>query len=275
MLFISRFLISVLLCAFFNSCAPKPFAASNKLYKKQVKLLAKTIRKIPKDSLMADSMKLAPYWVGTSNYGLRKPNAVIIHHTAQKNCGETLKAFTTIKSQVSAHYLICKDGTLHHMLNDYLRAWHAGFAKWGSQSDINSASIGIELDNDGKSFFTEAQLNCLLGLLAQLKKTHSIPAANFIGHADIAPARKVDPNVNFPWKRLAENGFGNWYDDTTAIELPADFNSMYALRIVGYDVSNIAAATQAFRKHFLSVDMAGELTEPEKKILYVLLKKYL
>lgn len=275
MLYTYRFFIAALMIAFVYSCTPKPYAATNKQYKKQVKALAKTISQIPKDSLVADSMKLPAYWAGTINFGLRKPSAVIIHHTAQKSCEQTLKTFTLKRTQVSAHYVICKDGTLHHMLNDYLRAWHAGAGKWGGQSDINSSSIGIEIDNDGKEIFTEAQLNCLLGLLATLKKTYQIPTANFIGHAEIAPTRKVDPNVNFPWKRLAENGFGNWYDDTTAIELPADFNSMYALRIVGYDVSNLASATQAFRRHFLSVDMAGELTEPEKKILYVLLKKYL
>jgi len=275
MLYTYRFFIAALIMIFVYSCAPKPYASGNKQYKKQVKALAKTISKIPKDSLVADSMKLPAYWAGTINFGLRKPSAVIIHHTAQKSCEQTLKTFTLKRTQVSAHYVICKDGTLHHMLNDYLRAWHAGAGKWGGQSDINSSSIGIEIDNDGKEIFTEAQLNCLLGLLATLKKTYQIPTANFIGHAEIAPTRKVDPNVNFPWKRLAENGFGNWYDDTTAIELPADFNSMYALRIVGYDVSNLAAATQAFRRHFLSVDMAGELTEPEKKILYALLKKYL
>lgn len=257
------------------SCAPKPYAATNKEYKKQVKALAKMMSQPPKDSLLADSMKLPADWAGTINFGLRKPNSVIIHHTAQNSCEQTLKTFTLKKTQVSAHYVICKDGTLYHMLNDYLRAWHAGAGKWGGQSDINSSSIGIEIDNDGTAIFTEAQINCLLGLLANLKKTYSIPTANFIGHADITPTRKVDPNVNFPWKRLAGDGYGLWYSDTTGIEVPADFNAVYALRIVGYDVSNIAAATQAFRRHFLTVEKAGELTEPEKKVLFVLMKKYL
>ena len=267
--------MALLLAVNVYSCTPKPYATTNKQYKKQVKQLAKTISKMPKDSLLADSMKLPASWVGTINFNLRKPNTVIIHHTAQKSCEETLLTFTKIKSQVSAHYVICKDGTLHHMLNDYLRAWHAGAAKWGGQADINSSSIGIEIDNNGKEVFTEPQLNCLLGLLTALKKTHSIPIANFIGHADIAPTRKTDPNVNFPWKRLAENGFGNWYDDTTAVELPIDFNTTYALRIIGYDISNAVAATQAFRRHFLMIETTGELTEPEKKVLFVLMKKYL
>ena len=261
--------------SFIYSCAPKPYAVSNKEYKKQTRALAKIINQPPKDSLLADSMKLPANWVGTVNLGLRKPSSVIIHHTAQNSCEQTLKTFTLQKTQVSAHYVICKDGTLYHMLNDYLRAWHAGAGKWGGQSDINSSSIGIEIDNDGTAVFTEAQINCLLGLLANLKKTYSIPTANFIGHADITPTRKVDPNVNFPWKRLADAGFGHWYSDTTGMVVPAEFNAIYALRIVGYDISNIGAATQAFRRHFLTVEKPGDLTEPEKKVLYMVMKKYL
>ncbi len=275
MLFKYFFFIAMPVTATLYSCAPKPYAVTNKEYKKQARALGKIITQPLKDSLQADSMKLPANWVGTINFGLRKPNSVIIHHTAQNSCEQTLKTFTLKKTQVSAHYVICKDGTLYHMLNDYLRAWHAGAGKWGGQSDINSSSIGIEIDNDGTAIFTEAQMNCLLGLLANLKKNYSIPTANFIGHADIAPTRKVDPNVNFPWKRLADDGYGLWYSDTTGIEVPVDFNTMYALRIVGYDVGNIAAATQAFRRHFLTVEKAGELTEPEKKVLFSLMKKYL
>ena len=259
-----------------HSCAPKnPYAASNKKYREQVKELSKLISRLPADSLLSDSMKIPSQWVGTTNFGLRKPGYVIIHHTAQKSCEQTLKTFTLDRTAVSAHYVICEDGTLHHMLNDYLRAWHAGSSKWGNMTDINSSSIGIEIDNDGSEVFTEAQINVLLGLLAKLKKTHTIPAANFIGHSDIAPGRKVDPNVNFPWKRLADNGFGLWYGDTTNITIPADFNPSMALRIIGYNTANYTAAVEAFRRHFISVEGKGELTEAEKKILYVLMGKYL
>lgn len=258
-----------------DACSPKPFAASNKKYKKQAKAYAKIISSQPKDSIMADSLKPASYWVGTTNFGMRKPNYVIIHHTAQNSCEQTLKTFTTEQTQVSAHYVICKDGTLHQMLNDYLRAWHAGAAKWGNETDLNSSSIGIEIDNNGVDSFSEAQLNTLLGLLATLKKNYKIPAANFIGHGDIAPGRKVDPSVYFPWQRFAENGYGLWYSDTTNVMLPEKFDPVIALRIVGYDVYNATAAIQAFRRHFLQTERTGELTEPEKKVLYVLMGKYM
>ncbi len=272
----SFFSIFILALLMLQSCATKsPYSETNKAHKEQLRSLTRMLNKIPADSILADSMKLPSDWVGTTNFGLRKPNTVIIHHTAQKSCEQTLKTFTTTKSQVSAHYVICEDGTLHHMLNDYMRAWHAGAGKWGGQPDINSSSIGIEIDNDGTESFSEAQINVLLGLLATLKKNYNINTANFIGHSEIAPGRKVDPNVTFPWKRLAEKGYGHWYDDTTGVTLPADFNAGLALRIIGYDISNLAATTESFRRHFLTSNAPGELTEPEKKVLFVLMKKYL
>ncbi|RYY43425.1 MAG: N-acetylmuramoyl-L-alanine amidase [Chitinophagaceae bacterium] len=258
------------------SCAPtNPYAATNKKYKIQSKQLAKSMSEIPGEKVLADSMKVPAQWVGTTNFGLRKPAYVIIHHTAQKSCEQTLKTFTMEKTAVSAHYVICEDGTLHHMLNDYLRAWHAGNSKWGGMSDINSTSIGIEIDNDGTEIFSEAQLNVLLGLLGKLKKEHSIPAANFIGHSDIAPGRKVDPNVNFPWKRLADSGYGLWYSDTTGIQVPENFDPKIALRIVGYNIANYENAVEAFRRHFISVDAKGPLSPEELKILFVLMGKFM
>jgi len=269
-----RYVFYIIIAALL-SCAPKPYADTNKKYKSQVKTFAKTISAIPVNSKVSDSSKIPSWWAGTTNFGIRKPNFVIIHHTGQDSCDQTLKTFTQERTQVSAHYLICKDGTLHHMLNDYLRAWHAGVARWGNSTDINSSSIGVEIDNNGFEPFTESQIDCLLGLLAKLKIDHNIPVANFIGHADIAPVRRVDPNVSFPWQRLSENGYGLWYSDTTGVKLPEGFNPMYALRIIGYDLSNLAATIQAFRRHFLHEEKSGELSEPEKKVLYMVMQKYL
>jgi len=109
------------LCLIF-SCTPNPYKSTNKAYRKEAKGLARELRAEP----YADSLQPPPYWVGTTNFGLRKPGFVIIHHTAQDACEKTLKTFTMPVSKVSAHYVICKDGTVHHMLNDYLRAWHGG-----------------------------------------------------------------------------------------------------------------------------------------------------
>lgn len=263
------FLISIFLISISNSCSTNKYAATNKSYKKQVKEFAKILRQAP----VKDSIATAPEWVGTTNLGMRKPNFVIIHHTAQNSCDQTLKTFTLPRTQVSAHYVICKDGTIHHMLNDYLRAWHAGNSRWGNVTDINSASIGIEIDNNGFEPFTDQQINSLLVVLGAVKKIHAIPAANFIGHSDIAPTRKVDPNIHFPWKTLAEKGYGLWYGDTTQVNVPAGFNHIQALRIIGYDVRDTSAAIGAFKRHFITQE-SKTLTENDKKILFDLSKKY-
>ncbi len=251
------------------ACSANPYRSSNKLYKKQAKLFAKELRDQPE----ADSLQPPSYWVGTTNFNLRKPNFVIIHHTAQDACDKTLKTFTTQKTQVSAHYVICKDGTVHHMLNDYLRAWHGGAGKWGNLADVNSSSIGIEIDNNGFEPFTDAQINSLLRLLGKLKHTYNIPAANFIGHADIAPGRKVDPNRNFPWQLLSQQGYGCWYD-TTNVVVPDNFNALQAMRVVGYDIKDSLSAIYSFKLHFVQQDSSKVLTDADKKILADLVKKY-
>jgi len=253
----------------FIGCATKPFSATNRSYKKQAKSYGKFLAQSP----LKDSVVNAPYWIGATNFNLRNPNFVILHHTAQNNCNQTIKTFTTVESKVSAHYVICKDGTIHHMLNDNLRAWQAGVSKWGNATDINSLSIGIEIDNNGFEPFTEPQINNLLGLLDRLKKAYHIPASNFVGHADVAPGRKVDPNKYFPWEKLAQNGFGLWYD-TVGVKVPADFNVMYALRIIGYDIKNPAAAIQSFKLHFVPQDTTKVINDQDKKILADLVKKY-
>lgn len=254
-----------------NSCSVSKYAATNKAYKKQAKALAKELRKQPAG---VDSATMAAYWVGTTNFGLRKPNFVIIHHTAEKACDSALRIFTLPRTQVSAHYVICKDGTIHHMLNDYLRAWHAGNSKWGNLIDVNSSSVGIELDNNGAEPFPAVQINSLLQVLKKLKKDNSIPAANFIGHSDIAPKRKVDPNKYFPWQQLAQQGYGYWYDTTKVQQLPAGFDALQGLRLIGYDTRDTASAIRSFKLHFVQQDSVLKITEADKKIIYELSKKY-
>jgi N-acetylmuramoyl-L-alanine amidase len=160
------------------------------------------------------------------------------------------------------------------MLNDYLRAWHGGVSKWGNNTDINSSSIGIEIDNTGFEPFTEQQISSLLLLLGDLKKGYHIPAANFIGHADIAPRRKNDPNVNFPWKRLADSGYGLWWDDTTGVQVPEYFNGIQALRIIGYNTKDSFAVIQTFKRKYEQLEKDSMLNDADKKILYTLYRKY-
>lgn len=253
-----------------SSCSTGKYAAGNRIYKNQVKAFANELKQQPPD---IDSTNAATSWVGTTNFGMRKPNFVIIHYTAQNSCEKTLTTFTLPATEVSAHYVICKDGTVQHMLNDYLRAWHAGAGKWGNITDINSVSIGIELDNNGSEAFTGIQIANLLQVLKTLKKKFNIPEANFLGHSDIAPTRKIDPGKLFPWEQLAQQGFGHWYDTTNTI-LPSDFNALQLLRIIGYDIKNPVAAVKAFKLHFVQQDVNETITEADKKIIYELSKRY-
>lgn len=249
-------------------CTPRPYSDTNKAYRKQAKEFSNLLRKYP----LTDSVHMAPF-VGTTNFSMRRPNFVVIHHTAQNSCDQTLKTFTLPRTQVSAHYVICRDGIVYHMLNDLLRAHHAGVSKWGNTADLNSSSIGIELDNNGSEPFTEAQITSLQELLGRLKRAYNIPAANFIGHADVAPGRKADPSRFFPWERLAGKGFGVWYD-TTNVKVPPGFNALQALRIVGYNTSDSLAAIQSYKLHFVPNDTLNKITEADKKILADLIHKY-
>ncbi len=119
-----RILAFLLVIIFLAACAHNKYASTNKSYKKQVKNYAKLLREYPvKDSA---GLQYADNWVGTTNFSMRRPNFVVIHHTAQNSCDSTLRTFTLPRTAVSAHYVICEDGTVHHMLNDLLRAHHAG-----------------------------------------------------------------------------------------------------------------------------------------------------
>lgn len=213
-------------------------------------------------------------WASAIHYDNRKPNYVVIHHTSQNSTAQTVRTFQLSHTKVSSHYVIGSDGQVIQMLNDYDRAWHAGKSKWGSVIDMNSASIGIELDNNGRDPFPDLQINALLILLDTLKTKYLIPQLNFIGHADIAPTRKDDPNVNFPWKRLADHGFGIWYNEDFLADPPFNFNPVDALKVMGYDMSNSEAAIRAFKRKYIRTEVNGVLTARDKAVLYDLYKKY-
>jgi N-acetylmuramoyl-L-alanine amidase len=264
----------IILAVLAASCSTNKYAASEKVYKKQAKAFANTIKTTPPLNQEIATVDLKEQaWVGSVNFGIRKPNFVILHHTAQNSSDQTLKTFTIARTQVSAHYVIGRDGKIFQMVNDYLRAQHAGVGKWGNDTDLNSSSIGIEIDNNGNEPYPEAQIKSLLEVLTAVKKRYNIPVANFIGHADIAPTRKPDPS-NFPWKVLAKKGFGFWYDDVLLMP-PADFDTTAALRIIGYDIKNLSAAITAFKRHFVQTDITPVLTPVDKLILFNLYKTYM
>ncbi|MGZ5091149.1 MAG: N-acetylmuramoyl-L-alanine amidase [Burkholderiales bacterium] len=203
------------------------------------------------------------------NFDARRPNFVIIHHTSDGNAEEALDVLTDRERKVSAHYLIGRDGKLFQLVDEAARAWHAGESYWGGQRDMNSASIGIELDNDGNERFAEAQIETLVALLSDLKLRYSIPTANFLGHADIAPGRKTDPSRFFPWKRLAEQGFGLWCDPPYP-PAPADVDTETLLQSLGYNVWNVDATISAFKLHFSPEDPTRQMSDNDRSMLYCL-----
>jgi N-acetylmuramoyl-L-alanine amidase len=204
------------------------------------------------------------------NFDLRRPNFVVIHHTSNSTAEPALNVLTNPERKVSAHYLIGRDGKLFRLVDEAARAWHAGESYWGGQHDLNSASIGIELDNDGLEPFFDAQLQTLLALLADLKSRYNIPAANFLGHADIAPGRKADPSRLFPWKRLSEQGYGLWCDPPYAA-VPPGLDTEVLLQALGYSVWNIDAAISAFKLHFAPDDPSPEMSANDRALLYCLI----
>ena len=256
------FLMFTILLLF--SCNVNPYRKSNVAYRKQLRILKETISK--KDTISI-ATGLTTAFIGTTNFNLRKPNFVIIHHTAQDSVQQTLKTFTLVRTQVSAHYVIAKDGRITQMLNEYLRAWHAGSGTWGKNSDINSCSIGIELDNNGAESFAASQIKSLLALLRKLKKEYNIPVQNFLGHCDIAPTRKNDPSKYFPWQQLSENGFGLWQIDDL-VAAPPTFNVEMGLNIIGYDTKNLPDAVKAFKLHYNQKEVDNVLDQTTIDLIY-------
>lgn len=156
----------------------------------------------------------------------------MIHYTAMDSPEAALHRLCDPAVEVSAHYLIGGDGTLWQMVAEENRAWHAGAGEWCGVDDINSRSIGIELDNRGSHPFSEPQMACLEALLAGIMARWAIPPAGVIGHSDMAPGRKVDPGPHFDWARLERQGLagargsGDGPGDVTEDVTPALFRAL-------------------------------------------------
>src|SRR5690606_9844731 len=257
--------ICVLACSLATACHTGKYAKTEKIYKEKAKSFAGIYRDIPEEEQIAKINWTDKEWIASTNFGMRKPNYVMIHHTAQNSTEHTVRTFHNEKVGVSSHYVIGRDGKIIQMVNDYYRAHHAGAGKWGNDTDLNSSSIGIELDNNGTTDpWPDVQIDALIQLLTYLKEAYKIPQANFIGHMDYAPARKNDPS-RFPWKKLAEASFGYWYADNLE-NPPEGFDPIVALRIIGYDTKNPDAAIKGFKHHYIQKDVnIAALSEEDLK----------
>ena len=141
------------------------------------------------------------------------PQFVVLHYTAMASAEAAIARLCDPEAEVSAHYVICKSGRVTQLVPEGLRAWHAGEGMWRGLDDINSRSIGIELDNDGCGPFSEALMRSLTRLLPRILTAWGIPPEGVIGHSDMAPGRKFDPGPWFDWPRLEALGLARRRSD--------------------------------------------------------------
>lgn len=187
------------------------------------------------------------------NHGPRRggavPDMVVLHFTAMADVQAAHDRLCDPEAAVSAHYLIAKTGDLIALVPEDRRAWHAGAGAWGRHGDINSRSIGIELDNTGTEPFSEPLMAALEPLLAGILARWAIPPARVIGHSDMAPGRKADPGRRFDWRRLARQGLSVWPDPAAPGDLRADLET-FGYRVPRDLPDAEALALDAFRQRF-------------------------
>ena len=204
---------------------------------------------------------------------------IVLHYTGMVDAASAIARLASPAAKVSCHYLVAEDGQLVRMVPEDKRAWHAGNSYWRGVTDVNSASVGIEIVNPGHEFgyrpFPDEQIAALIPLVAAIKDRHGISRGNIVGHSDIAPARKVDPGELFPWEALARRRL--------ALPSPVrdlmdpfwtDAGFLLALERFGYDVAEQKPAVMAFQRRFRPDRIDGIIDgECRAKLLSLLLPR--
>ena len=210
------------------------------------------------------------------NQRLAPISMVVLHYTGMQTAAAALDRMCDPAAQVSAHYLIDEDGTVTRLVPEDKRAWHAGRSSWRGVTDVNSASIGIELVNPGHEWgyrpFPPAQMEALLPLLKDIVRRNKIAYANVVGHSDIAPARKDDPGELFDWELLARHRMALARPAITmASPFPNDGAFFLALERYGYDITDGPAAVRAFQRRWRQENIDGVVDGETSAILFALL----
>ncbi len=191
----------------------------------------------------------------------KSPRLLILHYTDLNSAFESLNILQDPVRKVSAHYLVDEDGSITRLVPEELRAWHAGKSWWEGETDINSISIGIEIQNPGHSngyrAFPDDQMQSVFALCRDIAARHSILPYHILAHSDIAPARKKDPGELFPWEWLAQNGIGLWPEvtgqDVSAAEeiLSSQQDICNLLGRFGYNArEDFQTLVTGFQRHF-------------------------
>jgi N-acetylmuramoyl-L-alanine amidase len=223
--------------------------------------------------------------------GLGHPDMIVLHYTGMPSADDALHRLCDPKARVSAHYLVLETGSVLQLVPEGKRAWHAGAASWGGDTDVNSRSIGIEIANPGHEFgypeFSRRQIAALIMLCRAILTRHIIRPENIVAHSDVAPNRKQDPGEKFPWRRLAQSGLGLWVEPApptdTKVLTPGDagetvtalqkalVNYGYGLEETGrYDAATKDVVT-AFQRHFRPARVDGIVDTSTQETLRKLL----
>ncbi|MHA6720922.1 N-acetylmuramoyl-L-alanine amidase [Sphingomonas sp. RS6] len=201
---------------------------------------------------------------------------IVLHYTGMTSGEVALARLRDPAAKVSAHYLVEEDGRIMRLVPEEKRAWHAGRSHWRGITDVNSASVGIEIVNPGHEFgyrpFTDEQMGALIPLVSDIKARHGITRGNVVGHSDIAPARKQDPGELFNWHALARLRLALPRPTRNLVD-PGwpDAGFMLALERFGYDVEDPEAAVVAFQRRFRPELIDGEIDMECRCILLALL----
>ena len=201
---------------------------------------------------------------------------IVLHYTGMQDGPSALARLRDPEAKVSAHYLVEEDGTVCRLVDEDKRAWHAGRSHWRGITDVNAASIGIEIVNPGHEWgyrpFTDQQIDTLVPLVAAIKERHGITRGNVVGHSDIAPRRKRDPGELFPWARLAKLRLALPRPTRNLMDpMWTQGGFLLALERFGYDVTDAMAAIMAFQRRFRPELIDGEIDAECRMILLALL----
>jgi N-acetylmuramoyl-L-alanine amidase len=201
---------------------------------------------------------------------------IVLHYTGMQDAASAIERLCDPEAKVSSHYLVTEDGQVLRLVDEANRAWHAGRSHWRGITDVNSASVGIEIVNPGHEFgyrpFPEEQIDALIPLVHDIKERYGITRGNIVGHSDVAPARKQDPGELFPWYRLAKLRLALPRPTKNLMDPGwTDAGFLLALERFGYDVTDTLAATVAFQRRFRPELVDGTIDAECRAILLALL----
>ncbi|WP_406568411.1 N-acetylmuramoyl-L-alanine amidase [Alterisphingorhabdus coralli] len=201
---------------------------------------------------------------------------IVLHYTGMEDGPSAINWLANPESKVSSHYVVEEDGQLIAMVDEDNRAWHAGRALWRGITNVNSASIGIEIVNPGHEFgyrpFPEAQMQTVTELVADIVRRHHIKPINVVGHSDVAPERKEDPGELFDWDRLARLKLAVAKPGARLVDpYWSDGAFLLALERFGYSISDGPAAVRAFQRRFRQDSVDGVIDGECRALLFALL----